>query len=69
MARLNQLLTGWTVATTDERGISSDYMEAIAFAWLAKQRIHNLPSNLPQVTGATRLVSLGVMYPADTEEV
>lgn len=69
MARLNQLLTGWTVATTDERGISSDYMEAIAFAWLAKQRIHNLPSNLPQVTGATRLVSLGVIYPADTEEV
>ncbi len=65
MARLQQLLPNWIVASTQTKGIDSDYMEAMAFAWLAHQRIHGLPSNLPQVTGASRLASLGVIYPID----
>lgn len=65
MARLQQLLPNWMVASTQTKGIDSDYMEAMAFAWLAHQRIHGLPSNLPQVTGASRLASLGVIYPID----
>lgn len=62
MQRLAALLPQWKVETTDSRGISSDYMEAMAFAWLAQRRIHGLPSNLPEVTGATTLASLGVLY-------
>lgn len=56
-------LPNWTVSTTSEYGLDIDYVEAAAFAWLAYQRIHNLPSNLPAVTGATQPVSLGVIYP------
>jgi anhydro-N-acetylmuramic acid kinase len=67
MQQLKKKLPQWQVSTTTERGIDSDFMEAMAFAWLAKQRIHNQPSNLPQVTGASREVSLGVIYPADSE--
>ncbi|GAL04433.1 anhydro-N-acetylmuramic acid kinase [Photobacterium aphoticum] len=65
MARLRALLPTWQVQTTREAGIDPDYMEAMAFAWLARQRVHNLPSNVPEVTGASRAVSLGVLYPAD----
>ncbi len=68
MKRISKLLLGWSVCSTDEKGISSDSMEAIAFAWLAQRRIHNLPSNLPEVTGAKRLASLGVIYPAEPEK-
>ncbi|TDQ57596.1 anhydro-N-acetylmuramic acid kinase [Mesocricetibacter intestinalis] len=63
MRRLSELLPQWRVAATDEYGFDGDYMEAAAFAWLAYCRIHNLPSNLPGVTGAQRAVSLGVIYP------
>ncbi|KYK90159.1 hypothetical protein SA2200_00835, partial [Aggregatibacter actinomycetemcomitans serotype d str. SA2200] len=38
---------------------------AAAFAWLAYRRIHNLPSNLPSVTGAKSAVSLGAIFPAE----
>ena len=65
MARLTTLLPNWHVCTTDEKGVNSEYMEAIAFAWLAYRRCNNLPSNLPEVTGASRPASLGVIYPAD----
>ncbi|MGF1724290.1 anhydro-N-acetylmuramic acid kinase [Photobacterium nomapromontoriensis] len=65
MARLAQLLPEWQVANTRDAGVDPDYMEAMAFAWLARQRIHNLPSNVPEVTGASRAASLGVIYPAD----
>ncbi len=65
MERLATLLPNWTVAPTSSKGVDNDYMEAMAFAWLAYRRIHNLPSNLPEVTGASKLASLGVMYFAD----
>lgn len=65
MQRLSELLPQWQVATTNDKGVDGDYMEAMAFAWLAQRRIHGLPSNLPEVTGASRLASLGVLYPKD----
>lgn len=64
MQLLQQHLPDWRVIPTSERGISVDYMEAMAFAWLARQRIHNEPGNLPAVTGATQQASLGVVYAA-----
>lgn len=66
MARLQALLPNWRLGTTsdDDLGVSLDvdYVEACAFAWLAYQRLHNLPSNLPSVTGATQAVSLGAIF-------
>ena len=57
-------LPDWRVLPSSTRGVPGDYMEAMAFAWLARQRVHNQPSNLPAVTGATRRASLGVFYSA-----
>lgn len=64
MQRLAELLPDWTVSRTDDHGVSSDYMEAMAFAWLAYRFVHRLPSNAPDVTGSRRLAVLGVLYPA-----
>lgn len=55
-------LPQWQVQKSDDFGIHSDFVEAAAFAWLAKQRWHNLPSNLLSVTGAKRATSLGVIF-------
>ncbi|MFK5892501.1 MAG: anhydro-N-acetylmuramic acid kinase, partial [Pseudomonadota bacterium] len=43
-------------------GVHPDWVEAIAFAWLAKQTIENKPGNLPAVTGAKEAVVLGAIY-------
>ncbi|ASG06708.1 anhydro-N-acetylmuramic acid kinase [Vibrio anguillarum] len=60
--RLQAHLAHWSIMPTSDKGVDSDYMEAMAFAWLAQRRLHNLPSNLPEVTGASALASLGVVY-------
>lgn len=64
MTDLAELLPQTPVMTTAHIGIAPDWVEAIAFAWLAKQHIHKLPGNLPAVTGASRLAILGALYPA-----
>ena len=63
VADIQALLIDKKLATTDELGIGVDWLEALAFAWLAKQTIHNKPSNLPSVTGAKGLRVLGAIYP------
>ncbi|KAM9956034.1 hypothetical protein ACTFIW_002246 [Dictyostelium discoideum] len=50
------------LSTTDEFGISSQDMEAIAFAWFAKRTLNNQPSNLISVTGASKETILGAIY-------
>ncbi len=64
MRRLSQLLPEVKVASTAERGIDPDYMEALGFAWLARQTLANRPGNLPSVTGARGLRVLGAIHPA-----
>ena len=61
---LKKMLGDRLLATTDALGIDVDWVEAVAFAWLAKQTIDNKPSNLPAVTGAKGLRVLGAIYPA-----
>ncbi len=51
------------VLSTAEFGIDPDHVEAIAFAWLARQTINHLPGNLCSVTGAAAPVVLGGIYP------
>ncbi|HSI43736.1 MAG TPA: anhydro-N-acetylmuramic acid kinase [Methylotenera sp.] len=57
-----QLLTDSKIATTDVLGIGVDWVEAIAFAWLAKQCLDKQTANLPQVTGAKAPRILGAIY-------
>lgn len=49
--------------STADFGIDPDHVEAIAFAWLARQTLNNLPGNLCSVTGAKTPVILGGIYP------
>ena len=50
------------VSTTTEYGLTPDCIEAVAFAWLAKQRIESKTANIPSVTGANKTVLLGGIY-------
>ena len=61
---LQQVLPECRIALTDELGISADWMEAIAFAWLAQQARHGHCANLPAVTGAHHPCILGAIYQA-----
>ncbi|WP_298721553.1 anhydro-N-acetylmuramic acid kinase [uncultured Oceanisphaera sp.] len=62
MQRLAALLPNWRVDTCNSAGVDMDAMEAMAFAWLAHQAMHNLPGNLPEVTGARRPAILGAVH-------
>jgi anhydro-N-acetylmuramic acid kinase len=57
--RLKVNLNTTEVYTTDEMGVNADFKEAIAFAVLAYWRLHNIPGNLPEVTGAREKLLLG----------
>jgi anhydro-N-acetylmuramic acid kinase len=60
--RISALLPDCRIQTTNTLGIDSDYMEAIAFAWLAQQALLGKPANLPLVTGAKHPCILGAVY-------
>jgi anhydro-N-acetylmuramic acid kinase len=60
--RMAALLPGTSLKTTNALGVDSDYLEAIAFAWLAQQALQGKPANLPQVTGAKHPCLLGAVY-------
>lgn len=61
--RLQQLLGSRTVMLTDNLGIDADWVEAAAFAWLARQTLLGQPGNLPTATGARGLRIVGAIYP------
>ncbi len=60
---LQAMLPGFHIGSTAELGVHPDWVEAITFAWLARQCIHQLPGNLPSVTGAKGPRILGAIYP------
>ncbi len=62
MKRLQQLLPNIPVKSTQALGIDPDWMEAIAFAWLAKQTVDKKAGNLPVTTGAKGFRVLGAVY-------
>ena len=62
--RLTQLLPDSTAQTTDALGVDGDYLEAIAFAWLAQQTLEGRTGNLPLVTGAKHPCVLGAIHSA-----
>lgn len=63
MQSLAAELPGITVQSTQAMGLDPDWVEALAFAWLAKQTLAGQPGNLPSVTGASEAVTLGGIYP------
>ncbi|MBQ0721355.1 MAG: anhydro-N-acetylmuramic acid kinase [Gammaproteobacteria bacterium] len=64
MKSLGDLLAPAAVGSTAELGISPEWVEAAAFAWLARQTLAGLAGNLPAVTGAKNLTILGGIYPS-----
>ena len=64
MRRLGQLLQPAAVQSTAALGVEPAWVEAVAFAWLAKRCLDGAPGNLPAVTGAESEVILGAIYQA-----
>lgn len=64
MQRLDALCRG-EVLKSDAYGVSSDFLEAMIFAWLAYKRVHRQAVNLKSVTGATKNAILGAYYAAN----
>ena len=60
--RIASMLDGIEVVRTDEYGIPGDWMEAMAFAWLASKRMNEEPVALKSVTGASQNTILGGVY-------
>jgi anhydro-N-acetylmuramic acid kinase len=57
-------LGGRALATTEAYGVPVGDVEALAFAWLARESLAGRPGNLPAVTGARGARVLGAVYPA-----
>ena len=64
MQALADALPGCIVESTAAHGLDPDFVEAMGFAWLARQTLLGLPGNVPSVTGADGFRVLGGVYPA-----
>lgn len=64
MGRLQALLPATRVVSTSTLGVEPDWIEAMAFAWLAHCCLEGIAANRPTVTGARGLRVLGAIYPA-----
>lgn len=52
------------VSPTDSAGVPAQWVEAMAFAWLAQAFLDRIPAGVPGVTGARGPRVLGALYPA-----
>ena len=66
LQRMRILSPQITVESTNTLGIDPEFVEAIAFAWLAKQTLEGRPVNLSPITGAKGRRILGAIYPCRT---
>lgn len=64
MQRLQQLMPTFVVTSTADCGVNPDWLEAMAFAWLAQRTLNNANGNMPSATGASGERVLGAIYPA-----
>ncbi|NDH49822.1 MAG: anhydro-N-acetylmuramic acid kinase, partial [Proteobacteria bacterium] len=60
--RIRENLKNYDVVSSELIGLDPDYVEAIAFAWLAKERIKNKTIDLTQITGSRSIALLGECY-------
>ena len=63
MKALAKELAPRKVGTTADEGVPVEHVEALAFAWLARETLAGRPGNLPAVTGAAGPRVLGAIYP------
>jgi len=63
MERLTQLMPQRRVSDTGAFGVEPDWVEAMAFAWLARETLFGRPGNIKEVTGASEDVILGGVFP------
>ncbi len=64
MEKLQESLSDCEVNTTSALGVDPDWVEAIAFAWMAKQTIEGRTIDTTAFTGARQPVILGAIYQA-----
>src|SRR5690606_11096334 len=64
LQRLQSLLPALRIGSTAADGVAPDWLEAMAFGWLAARTLNQLSGNAPDVTGASGERILGGIYPA-----
>lgn len=64
LRRLGAWLPGIVIESSAAHGLDPDYMEAMGFAWLARETLAGRPANLPSVSGAKGPRILGAIHPA-----
>ncbi len=64
LERIRARLPGMLVESTAGHRLDPDFVEAMGFAWLARETLAERPGNLPSVTGAKGARVLGAIYPA-----
>ena len=68
MKALADALPECRVESTIAHGIDPDFVEAMGFAWFARQTLLGLPGNVPSVTGADGMRVLGGVYAANVSD-
>ena len=63
MLRIAELLPSAKLEKTDAFGVPAQQVEALAFAWFAKQTIERRPLEMRATTGARHANILGAIYP------
>ncbi len=63
LQRISHHLPGMQVESTAAHGIDPDFIEAMGFAWLARQTLAGRPGNVASVTGASGPRVLGAIHP------
>ena len=64
LSALKKRMPSIQFSLTEDYGFDSDYLEAIAFAFLARQTLLKKPGNIKSVTGASEEIILGGIYQA-----
>ncbi|OFE13800.1 anhydro-N-acetylmuramic acid kinase [Pseudohongiella acticola] len=62
LQRLQQLLPAGRVLTSDDCGLSADWVEAVTFGWLAHQTLNRQQVDSRDLTGARHPVIMGGVY-------
>jgi anhydro-N-acetylmuramic acid kinase len=62
LARLAAHLPNVRIESTEAHGLDPDFVEAMGFAWLARETLAGRPGNLPEVTGARGPRVLGAIH-------
>ena len=65
MQNLDNDLVNFSVRPSDDFGVNSSALEAVAFAWFAKQTLNRIPLDFTQITGSSRPAILGGIYYAE----